>query len=264
LESRNSHTITGPNPYRALTLIDSLTLFDAIFAPPIDTLPDLPVDHMPLATAVLQHILTSPDCTNLQSLVVDKPDQYIAWLLASFSPWAGHLFPGVDTKKNIPAAATAAREGLKMMTKINNIIISSYRNYGLIQETVQNVGLSRSRVGMFVRELGAGWRYQYLCALLLEAIPHWKEGGAEGTQKVLAKYSTFLSQIKDMGLEEAHTFKTVLNGKKLMTALGQKKSGPWMMGVVNRVMEWQLENPEKDAESANEWVRKNRGELLRS
>jgi len=49
-----------------------------------------------------------------------------------------------------------------------------------------------------------------------------------------------------------------------MVALGQEKSGPWMIGVLNRVMEWQLENPEKDAESANEWVRKNRGELLRS
>lgn len=121
------------------------------------------------------------------------------------------MFPGVDTRKNIPAAATAAREGLRMMTKINNIIISSYRNYSMIQEVVQKVGLSRSQVGMFIRELGAEWRSQYLCALMLEAIPYWKEGGPDRTQEVLVKYSTFLSQIKDMDLEEAHAFKTVLN-----------------------------------------------------
>ncbi|KAI5850992.1 hypothetical protein BZA05DRAFT_337958 [Tricharina praecox] len=254
--------LQGPNPYRALTLMDSLTLFDAIFTPPIDALPTLPVENLSLATAVLQHILTSPDCTNLQSLAVDKHDQYVAWLLASFSPWAGHLFPGVDTRKNIPAAATAAREGLRMMTKINNIIISSYRNYSMIQEVVQKVGLSRSQVGMFIRELGAEWRSQYLCALMLEAIPYWKEGGPDRTQEVLVKYSTFLSQIKDMDLEEAHAFKTVLNGKQLMSALGQEKSGPWLMGALNRLMEWQLENPEKDSESAIEWIKENKEKLL--
>jgi len=191
----------------ALTLIDSLTLFDAIFTPPKGDLPVLPIEHMPLAIAVLQHILTSPSITNLRTLAADKPDQYIAWLLASLSPWAGHM----DTKNSTPAAVAAAREGLKMMTKITHIIACSYRNYDMIHSVVQKGGLSRSGAGMFVRKLGPSWRMQYLCALILEAIPYWKEGGADGTQEVLAKYSVLLSQIKDMGLEEAHTLKTVLN-----------------------------------------------------
>jgi tRNA nucleotidyltransferase (CCA-adding enzyme) len=211
----------GPNPHMALSLIYSLTLFDAIFTPPINDVPDLPTAHMSIATSIVQHILSSSDSTkyaNIRTLAEDKMDQYILWLLASLSPWKGHVFPGVDTRKNIPAAATAAREGLKMMTKIYNTIVSSYRNYSRIQDTVQTDAtaqkLARGKAGMFIRKLGADWKSQYLCAMILEAIPLWNEGDATPTpeaEKVLEKYGAFLAQIRDQGLEEAHAFKPILN-----------------------------------------------------
>jgi tRNA nucleotidyltransferase (CCA-adding enzyme) len=205
----------------ALSLIYSLTLFDAIFTPPIDEIPALPTAHMSIGTSIVQHILTSSDSTkyaNIKTLADGKADQYILWLLASLSPWKGHLFPGVDTRKNIPAAATAAREGLKMMTKIYNTIVSSYRNYIKIQDTVQAdftaQKMTRGKAGMFIRKLGADWKNQYLCAMILEAIPLWNEGDAAPTpeaEKVLEKYGIFLAQIRDLGLEEAYAFRPILN-----------------------------------------------------
>lgn len=200
----------------ALKQINSLTLFDAIFTPPIDTLPELPTEHMPIAADIVSHIIYSPRDTsyaNLKSFADSKHDQYVAWLLASVTPWKGYMFPGKDTAKRIPAAATAVREGLKMVTKIYNTIIASYRHYEQIQDMVGQPGLCRREVGMFIRKLGADWRCQLLCAMVLETIPVWKVGAAPApeAQKVLLKYSGFLSQIVAMGLEEAYDFKSILN-----------------------------------------------------
>jgi len=205
----------------ALSLIYSLTLFDAIFTPPIDTLPFLLTGHMSTATAIIWHVISASDgltYTNLKSLVDSKAEQYIAWLLASLSPWKGHMFPGVDTKKNTPAAATAAREGLKMNTKVYNTITHSYRNYEFIQDVVRkDLGsdrMTRSKTGMFIRKLGADWKSQYLCAMLLEVIPHWNGNDAtpaDQAEEIIRKYSTFLTRIGELGLEEAHAFKPILN-----------------------------------------------------
>ncbi|KAF8249873.1 hypothetical protein K440DRAFT_542583 [Wilcoxina mikolae CBS 423.85] len=266
--------LQGPNPHMALSLIYSLTLFDAIFTPPIDTLPSLPTERMSIAKDIIWHIISVSDglaYSKLKSLVDSKAEQYIAWLLASLSPWKGHMFPGVDTKKNIPAAATAAREGLKMNTKVYNTIIHSYRNYEFIQDVVRKDcsgdRMTRSKAGMFIRKLGADWKSQYLCALLLAVIPHWKGNDATPTAEAegtLQKYSVFLSRIGELGLEEAHAFKPILNGKEVMAALGQKKAGPWMMGALNMLMEWQLENSDKGRDTAEQWVKENIEMLLSS
>lgn len=189
---------------------------------------------MPIATDIIWHIISASETlsySNLKRLANGKTEQYIAWLLASVSPWKGHMFPGVDTKKKIPAAATAVREGLKMNTKIYNTIIHSYRDYESIQAVVQN-GLSgnrltRGKTGMFIRRLKADWKSQYLCALLLEVIPHWKGDDATtatttttstattttptaDAERILQKYSIFLSRIFDLGLENAYDLKPIL------------------------------------------------------
>ena len=204
----------GPNPRLALSLIHSLALFDAIFTPPIDALPPLPTDHMSIATDVVWHIISASETlsySNLKRLADDKSEQYLAWLLASVSPWKGHMFPGTDTKKRIPAAATAVREGLKLNAKICNAIVNSYRDYESIQEVVQNDSsgdkLTRGKAGMFIRRLKAEWKSQYLCALLLEVIPDW---GTPNAEKVLQKYSIFLSRIFDLGLEDAYDLRPIL------------------------------------------------------
>lgn len=50
----------------------------------------------------------------------------------------------------------------------------------------------------------------------------------------------------------------------MMAALGQKKAGPWMMGALNKLMEWQLENSEKGRDAAEQWVKENIAMLLSS
>ena len=169
---------------------------------------------MSIATDIVWHIISASETlpySNLKRLADGKSEQYLAWLLASVSPWKGHVFPGIDTKKRIPAAATAVREGLKLNAKICNAIVHSYRDYESIQEVVRD-GLSddrltRGKTGMFIRRLKAEWKSLYLCALLLEVIPHW---GTPNAEKVLQKYSIFLSRIFDLGLENAYDLRPIL------------------------------------------------------
>ena len=174
--------LQGRNPHVALKLIDTLSLFDAIFMPPIETPPVLAAEHMPIAADIVAHIIyrsVDKPYGNLRSCADSKHDQYVAWLIAAVTPWKGYMFEGKDTAKRIPGAATAVREGLRMVTKIYNTIVSSYRNYEMVQQTAtRSPEMSRSQLGMFVRKLGADWRSQLLCALVLEAIPEWKTGDA--------------------------------------------------------------------------------------
>jgi len=228
---------------------------------------------MSIATDILCHIMSCEGqaYSNLRYLVDTHHDQYLGWLIASLSPWAGGMFEGVDASKNIPAAATAAREGLKIPTKLYNTIINSYKNYDMTQETVQKhsegIMLGRGLTGMFVRRLGADWKIQYLCAMLLETVWVWEEGNPSPSpkaEKIIQKYSKFLHRVENLGLLQAYTFKPILNGKEMMVVLDQKGAGPWMMGALNALMEWQLDNPEEDRETAKIWVRGSRDRLLQS
>lgn len=216
--------LQGRHPHIALKLIDTLDLYDAIFTPPIEFPPTLPSEHMPIAADIVSHIIaasTKKSYANLRACADSPHDQYVAWLIAAVAPWKGYMFEGKDTAKRIPGAATALRDGLRMVTKIYNTIVSSYRNYEMIQQTAgRGPEMSRSQLGMFVRKLGADWRSQVLCALVLEAIPVWKTGEqpTDEAKALLEKYSALMTRIKQLELEEAFSFKTILNVSNLTMA----------------------------------------------
>jgi tRNA nucleotidyltransferase (CCA-adding enzyme) len=211
---------TGPFPYIALLQIWSLGLFDCIFAPPIEELPALPVDHLSIAILILKQMISENETSysNLKSLMETQHDWYIGWMIASLTPWKEHVFPQIKGNKNIPAASTVACEGLKTSSKVSGTIARSYRNHSKINDFVQtnafNDIIKRSEVGNFIRNLGADWRNQYLCALLLETIPFWKQGnqtlGPE-VEEIMKKYSNVLTRINILGLTEACSLKSILD-----------------------------------------------------
>jgi ABC-type proline/glycine betaine transport system substrate-binding protein len=48
-----------------------------------------------------------------------------------------------------------------------------------------------------------------------------------------------------------------------MEILAQTRDGPWIVNVLNLLMEWQLDNPDQDKEGAEAWVKENKDKLLR-
>lgn len=47
-----------------------------------------------------------------------------------------------------------------------------------------------------------------------------------------------------------------------MKANLDQEAGPWLTCALEKLMEWQLENPDKDQDAAKDWVRENKDMLL--
>ena len=59
---------------------------------------------------------------------------------------------------------------------------------------------------------------------------------------------------KAAGLAEAWSIKPLLSGKEVMSSLGMSSGGPMLGVAMNRLMEWQLENPCASKEDCNQWL----------
>ena len=65
-----------------------------------------------------------------------------------------------------------------------------------------------------------------------------------------------------MGVMDAASLKSIIDGTQLRNALGGVKPGVWMKPALDVCMEWQLRNPGvTDPEGAVDEVRKRRDEL---
>lgn len=79
---------------------------------------------------------------------------------------------------------------------------------------------------------------------------------------ILQQYSAFITELTEKDLLDADTFKPLVNGKELASAMSVKP-GPWMKDALDVVMAWQLRNPDiTDPAQAIAEVKKSReGEL---
>lgn len=302
--------LKGANPAFALNLIHKLGLYRCIFAPPSppfkkEHLPDLPTHELSTATAALNYILSDAEPFLFQHLLDGKDEnesadnRYIAWNLAALTPWRDHIFPN-DVKKSIPAAATAAREGLRLSNRWHDVVIKSFRNYPKIKAFVSSVNdldvPSRGQIGIFIRALDAvascsttaTWKSQYLTAMLRDMNEVWsttehkeavephdtkiqiisrldsaEEPNAEAL-KIMERYKKGLEVIYNEGLAECYNIPPILNGNEVREAVvGKKgKGGPWLTEALRKVMEWQLDNPGGSADEAKEWVMANKERLM--
>lgn len=291
--------LKGPDPAYALHLVHELGLYECIFAPPSPPFPrenfpeELPVHELSTATTGLTTILSQADQYLAQRLLASDHERYIAWNLAALTPWRDHHFPGADTKKSIPAAATAAREGLRITNKIHDVITASFRHYSTITDFVRDLNDKavprRGRVGAIVRKLGPTWKSQYVTALLREMNAVWPtterqipaelheaktklisriDADAEpnaAALEIMERYTRALKVVEEMGLMQCHEWTPVLNGSEVKEAVvGRKgKAGPWLAKALASVMEWQMDNDGGSAEQAREWVTANKERLVK-
>ncbi|EEP80011.1 predicted protein [Uncinocarpus reesii 1704] len=182
--------LKGPDPLRALHIIDRLKLYDTIFANHQD---DVVVDvscwsraYQPLM-AILddnydQEFATQQDRAFLRNVLLrDKDDVYHSWMLAALSPWA--VVPQVaalpNRKELPPRAATVARDSLRADNKTFNILKSTVKYYRdvsdlksafLKRELGQTLPDIRWRLGHSIRLMGADWRLCVVQAIILETM----------------------------------------------------------------------------------------------
>ncbi|KAF2273023.1 poly A polymerase C-terminal region-like protein [Westerdykella ornata] len=250
--------LKGPDPLRAMSLIDRLGLYHTIFTDPTRELGSAPdLAHFSPAYNFV-HTITSQEASDVpsiipQTLARDADERYLAWICAALMPWADaptvpHHKP---TQRPHYAAYLVARDGFKAPNRVCDVISASLRHGEEIRQMVDrcydkikrpnatkvaDAATARDTLGMAIRRWGASWRTQVLFNLIYEVVL-----GFVSRDRLLDSYATFLNQVIKYNILEAHTFRPLLTGTELAQALNTKP-GPWMKDALDVVMAWQLRN----------------------
>ncbi|MCJ1277533.1 CCA tRNA nucleotidyltransferase, mitochondrial [Puttea exsequens] len=296
--------LKGPDPHTALRLIHRLGLYNDIFTDPTD--PDCVMASDRTWKGAYDQLLSLTKANEYQDadlqerkiariLLRDRTDDFHAWMVACFVPWAGKKaeIPGKSTMKRLPSpAGIAAREGIKATNSIYNIVDNAaayLQDVIVVKESTtkmqqlntvpsQRKQESDARVaqGQAIRTWGAHWRSSVMFALLTQIAEtpsgtgtqfddlHW--GGclltSPGSAKLLDGYAKWLSYLEKLNLLDVDQLKPTVNGKQVSEALGGPKSGPWMKKALDIAFEWQLRNPdESDPTGGITEVVERKGEL---
>ena len=200
----------------ALSLINRLGLYNTIFTDPREVGYDsVDTSNWKKAYDGLQEIMAPNDgcdkgldCLGVIKSVLlrDSDDDYLAWLLCAFTPWA-HIKSTVPeksmSKAPIPLAAAIAREGIKADNKVTKLVEGAVTNLNEIvasQNTVASQGQdapttsplkrkfespSRESLGMSIRRWGPRWRNHVMYAVLVGLMEAEDDTGTLKTPCVL-------------------------------------------------------------------------------
>lgn len=265
--------LKGPDPHRALALIDRLGLYDTIFTDPTKEISYKPDTSCikPAYDCVFELLRSTSDQEFLSvissTLLRNSDEQYLAWIAAALVPWADAPLPNPPKRggKTTHTAQLVAREGIKAPNKISDMITSSVEHSENIRALKDRCvtqlkyphrrqegedATARDTLGMAIRRWGQTWRSQVLFSLLYEV-----SLGSIPKDTVISSYATFLSQLAKLDVLEAYKYKPLVTGTELASALSTPP-GPWMKDALEVVMAWQLRHPEvKDRAAAIEAVK---------
>ncbi|KAJ2684463.1 CCA tRNA nucleotidyltransferase, mitochondrial [Coemansia spiralis] len=99
--------------------------------------------------------------------------------------------------------------------------------------------LDRRTLGLQIRSIGSRWPQSVVFAAALELL---NERNAAALAAVTEKYRAYVGRVEAEGLAEAYAMKHIVDGKTAARILGIKP-GPALKGVLDRVMDWQLDHP---------------------
>ncbi|KAL8912564.1 MAG: hypothetical protein Q9171_002428 [Xanthocarpia ochracea] len=262
--------LQGPNPRQALHLIDRLGLYQTIFTIPDSgaSPPAMAFSNWRKAYDQLEAFVnaepkesdTHNAMTTIKSILLsNSEDVYRMWLLCAFVPWA-RVAPAAPKKPGAKSASTpaaiAAQKGIKADNTSKDLIenaVSHLENIIQVRHAVTKEGtmttnplkrkqgnVSREEQGLSIRKWGSNWRCSVMYAILTEI----SESAPEENHELLEGYAHWLSTLKDMDLLEAHQLKPLLKGDKLAKAF-DTKSVKWRSEALERIVAWQLRNPDK-------------------
>jgi tRNA nucleotidyltransferase/poly(A) polymerase len=166
--------LKGPDPRKGLELIDSIGLYSCVFVEPSQPdfyTPDLTNwrDSYDTLSQLLEATESESGAQLSSILIRGKEDEYLAWILAAMVPYSNS--PKIRTKKGKKMEhmiVRVAREGLKLPSRIIDILSSSNDNMDQIKQFVLEKTNQRDRIGMAIRQWGPTWRLQTLFAILHE------------------------------------------------------------------------------------------------
>ncbi|KAF7118140.1 hypothetical protein CNMCM5793_007533 [Aspergillus hiratsukae] len=263
--------LKGPDPRRALHLIDRLGLYNTIFTNYQD---DVTADTSTwsLAYNALESLLhpvgaSTATLEKVRDFLIHNPlESYYAWMIAALAPWSSvppRVAKGPKAKPFPPRAAEVARDSLRSDNKMISVLgdaAASWRSIigvksslleGRINGTAAEV---RQQIGLHIKSWKKDWRLCILLAILQEIMRGGEFlAGEKQIQMtpdtsvelevltctrlaVIQEYDGFISYIIQNDLQGVCEMKPIVNGGEIMKAL-EAKNGPWMSNALDMTCE---------------------------
>eukprot|EP00644_Phytophthora_capsici_P015427 jgi/Phyca11/113343/e_gw1.24.603.1 len=251
-------TGSAAHPERALRLLHDLHLCESVFLPP-DLLEKTPIclpdgeltkvdenvwDRCYAYVSEMHHLLASSTdgVLDVDSLSAEKKHELQVGILASLLlPFCGLC---VRDKRRRSVASFVVQDSLKLPNRDAKDVDNVLTHVAELQRTTME-SFDRVKVGLLIRSIGAQWELCRDAALVQELTDSGSvDEAADARTTVMMRYDTFRSQVRDAGLDGVWEIKPLLNGNDLVKQLGVKP-GPKMKEMLDRVLAWQLDNPEK-------------------
>ncbi|KAG7391406.1 CCA tRNA nucleotidyltransferase, mitochondrial [Phytophthora pseudosyringae] len=252
-------TGSAAHPERALRLLHDLRLCESVFLPsallektPVCR-PDGQVEKVDedvwdrcyaYVSEMYQHMASTSTggLLDVDSLSAERKHELQVRILSSLLLPFRELC--VRDKRRRSIATFVVQDSLKLPNRDAKDVDNVLTHIGDLQTATAHA-FDRVKAGLLIRSIGVQWEICRDTALVQELTDSGLvEEAAEARATVSERYDTFSAQVRDAGLDGVWELKPLLNGNDLVKQLGVKP-GPHMKELLDRILTWQLENPDK-------------------
>ncbi|KAJ3011415.1 CCA tRNA nucleotidyltransferase, mitochondrial, partial [Thoreauomyces humboldtii] len=271
--------LKGPDPVRALQIIDDFGYYGLVFAAPAGT--EVPIERYLVLTyaQIVERFLSSEVASHMfppaGGLHLDADDRRLLYLTASTVPFRGHTF--LDQKQKVHRLSreivlTSLKMGGYEADSSSTILEATIMVRELVARLKSDpASVDRRAMALLIRELGKvplhnKWYLAIIFALVSElaertpltAMPPCETAGRTVHKLMLddvaRPYVTFMDTVRHLRLEDVQDFRADLNGKEVAGILGIRP-GTEIGHYLKEVTEWQLGNPTATKEDCTAWLK---------
>ncbi|KIP03256.1 hypothetical protein PHLGIDRAFT_77897 [Phlebiopsis gigantea 11061_1 CR5-6] len=275
----------GRDPLLAIKLISELGLYSSIFYIPPAVAKSFSAPVGPassaLAAACVLHTLTHRDVSRRPTLPPLHPVLSAAafhepstlprlYLACALTPYRSITYEDAKQKPR-SGVEGAIREGTKLGVQNHYLdgVTALFEAADILKNPTTGGDNERARMGkinplksVHASNKGAFWATSMLFSLVQELVPFWhvdrEDIDVEEATKRIEAYNAFITRAEALDLLATAHAKALLDGNDIVRVLETSQRGPWTGEVLERVVEWQLANPERTKEQCEQWLREER------
>ncbi|KAJ2780281.1 CCA tRNA nucleotidyltransferase, mitochondrial [Coemansia interrupta] len=256
----------GPRPLVAIRLLVRHALYPAVFRAP-DGLPAadiLPADVAVRLTHEVLAMMGTPALMGrlpLELFGTREEARRVLALAAYLYPYHAARIADGRRQSSVAAALVVMRDALKMSNHDTDTTVALHMLAPLVAQTAARIhnaastAVSRSHLGLEIRRAAKLWPLAVVFAGAVDMLSAEAEGGEGGGRGVVVeRYAGYVERVAEVGVERAFEVKHLVDGRRAAQILGVRP-GPVIRRVLERVMVWQLDNPQGTREQCEEFVR---------